>query len=100
MKELRYLKDVVTLALNPQICTGCGICTQVCPHGVLQVREKKAVIIERDACMECGACMRNCPTQAIKVDAGVGCAAAIIKGALTGTAPTCDCACKKEKTCC
>jgi hypothetical protein len=41
--------------------------------------------------MECGACARNCPARAITVSAGVGCAAAIIKGKLSGTAPSCDC---------
>jgi len=46
---------------------------------------------DRDACMECGACARNCPTGALSVKAGVGCAAAIIVGALRGTEPTCGC---------
>ena len=30
--------------------------------------------------MECGACALNCPQEAIEVNAGVGCAAAIIIG--------------------
>lgn len=41
-----------------------------------------AKIINRDACMECGACVQNCPADAITVDAGVGCAAAVINAAL------------------
>ncbi|MFH1368966.1 MAG: 4Fe-4S binding protein [Elusimicrobiota bacterium] len=40
--------------------------------------EKKAVMTDKDLCMECGACKRNCPSGAIKVQAGVGCAAAVI----------------------
>jgi ferredoxin len=40
--------------------------------------------------MECGACQVNCPTNAISVESGVGCAAAMILAALTG---------KKEATC-
>jgi ferredoxin len=39
-------------------------------------------------CMECGACQRNCPAGAISVDAGVGCASAMIKAALTGSKET------------
>ena len=30
-------------------------------------------IENRDACMECGACAMNCPTEALTVQAGVGC---------------------------
>ena len=87
----KYLKNVVTLKLDADKCIGCGMCTDVCPHGVFEIDEKKARIADRDLCMECGACEKNCPSEAIKVKAGVGCAAAIINGALTGTEPNCDC---------
>jgi NAD-dependent dihydropyrimidine dehydrogenase PreA subunit len=92
----RYLKNVVTLQLNEDKCTGCGACLNVCPHEVLGLSDKKARIIYRDACMECGACAANCPFNAITVNAGVGCANAIIRGALTGREPSCDCG----GTCC
>ena len=85
----RYLKNVVTLELNKDKCKGCEMCTQVCPHEVFTMKEHKAVIQDLDSCMECGACAKNCPFSAIKVDSGVGCAAAIIFGALTGTEPNC-----------
>lgn len=91
MKELRYLKGVTTLQLNEEDCIGCGMCESVCPHAVFTVNGGKASVIERDRCMECGACARNCPAGAIKVQAGVGCASAIIYGWLTGKEPSCDC---------
>ena len=87
----RYLKDVATLALDTDHCTGCGRCTEVCPHGVFDVTDRKAQITDKDLCMECGACAKNCPTNAITVDAGVGCAAAIINSWFTGNEPTCGC---------
>ena len=80
----QYLKDVTTLSLTAEKCTGCGRCTEVCPHGVFDTDGGKARIIEKDRCMECGACALNCPANAIEVDAGVGCAAAMILGWLTG----------------
>ena len=48
-----------------------------------------STIVDRGACMECGACMRNCAHGAVRVTAGVGCAAAVIGGMLRGTAAEC-----------
>ncbi len=91
MPQLRYLPDVVTLSLDEQRCNGCRMCVTVCPHGVFTIVDRRALIADRDACMECGACAKNCESGAISVDSGVGCAAAIIVGALRGTEPNCDC---------
>jgi len=87
----RYLNDVTTLALDVDKCIGCGRCLEVCPHGVFEIADNKALIVDRDACMECGACALNCPANALEVNAGVGCAAAIIMGWFTGEEPSCDC---------
>jgi len=87
----RYLKNVSTLVYTVQRCIGCGRCTEVCPHGVFDLCENKARIADKDLCMECGACALNCPAKAIAVNAGVGCAAAIINGWITGKEPSCDC---------
>ncbi len=89
--KLHYLKNVATLKLNAEKCVGCGMCVNVCPHCVFELRDGKAKITDLDACMECGACFKNCAFSAISVSPGVGCAAAIIKGMLTGSEPTCDC---------
>ena len=85
------MKNVVTLKLRAENCTGCGMCADVCPHGVFTIEEKKARIVDRDSCMECGACQRNCPFAVIEVKTGVGCASAVINGILTGTEPSCGC---------
>ena len=77
-----YLKNVVTLELDKKKCIGCGMCLLVCPHAVLRMDNGCALIESKDACMECGACARNCPTEALYVQAGVGCASAVINAAL------------------
>jgi ferredoxin len=87
----KYLKNVTTLSLAAEKCNGCGRCAEVCPHGVFDIANRKAQIADKDFCMECGACAKNCPTDAITVDAGVGCAYAFIVGWLTGGEPNCDC---------
>jgi NAD-dependent dihydropyrimidine dehydrogenase PreA subunit len=79
-----------TLQYDPELCINCGMCSIVCPHAVFESGERTARLVRWKACMECGACQRNCPTSAITVDSGVGCAAAMIRAALTG---------KKEATC-
>ncbi len=96
----QYLKNVATLRLDENKCTGCGICTDVCPHAVFGIEGRRARIFDLDRCMECGACAVNCPFGAISVDAGVGCAAAVIHGKLHGTEPSCDCGETEDTPCC
>jgi ferredoxin len=92
MKSLRYIDGVTSINLDQQKCIGCGMCTQVCPHGVITLTNKKAQVIDRDGCMECGACAMNCPTDAISVSPGVGCASLIIRRWLRGkNIPAGDC---------
>ncbi|MBI4961821.1 MAG: 4Fe-4S binding protein [Desulfomonile tiedjei] len=100
MNRLVYLKDVVTLGLNPEKCTGCGTCLEVCPHAVLVKDNGKVRIEDRDACMECGACARNCPAGAVTVKAGVGCAAAVINAALGRSSSSCCCVVEPDEPGC
>ena len=81
-KMLKYLEDVVTLQLDVDTCIGCGMCVDVCPHGVFAIQERKAVIIARDLCIECGACAINCPVGAIQVQTGAGCATGVLLGTI------------------
>lgn len=79
-----------TLEYDEELCIGCGMCSNVCPHGVFEEDGKKAALKRKESCMECGACQLNCPVDAITVDSGVGCASAMIRAALRGS---------KEATC-
>jgi len=88
---LQYLKDVVSLRADPELCVGCGLCVEVCPHAVLELIDKRVSLARRDDCMECGACMTNCPTGALWVEAGVGCAQAVLNSMLGRGGGSCCC---------
>ena len=88
MDDFRYLSSVTTLQLETEACVGCGMCENVCPHGVFELEDKKAAIRDLDGCMECGACALNCPTDAIRVTPGVGCASYIIQTWIKGKEST------------
>jgi NAD-dependent dihydropyrimidine dehydrogenase PreA subunit len=79
-----------TLQYQVDLCIGCAVCAEVCPHGVFMMDGRLAVLANQEDCMECGACQVNCPTGAIRVESGVGCASAMIQSALRG---------KKEVSC-
>ncbi len=100
MNRLIYLKDVVSLSFDEDKCVGCGMCSQVCPHGVFTQENGTALLGNRDECMECGACAMNCPTQAISVNVGVGCAAAVINSALGRNNSSCCCVIDDKSRCC
>jgi NAD-dependent dihydropyrimidine dehydrogenase PreA subunit len=45
-------------------CTGCGLCTDVCPTGAISVVTGVARV-EQSLCRECEVCLSACPTGAI-----------------------------------
>lgn len=65
---------------NQSKCTGCKVCVNICPKGVIKLDDnKKAVLKDYQSCLECGACQLNCPVNAIEVTKGTGCLVAILK---------------------
>jgi ferredoxin len=90
--ELKYL-EMNTLEYDVKKCTGCGMCAIVCPHRIFKVEGKKAEVVRGDKCIECGACMRNCAFDAIKVDSGPGCAAAVLASRFKGKGAKASCDC-------
>ncbi len=66
------------ITLNAEACTGCGLCVKVCPHRVLELRQKRAELAAEQRCIECAACQLNCHADAIEVTKGTGCLVAII----------------------
>jgi ferredoxin len=62
------------ISINPDLCTGCGVCGEVCPFGLPQPNEDgKYEIFGPERCTECSACKRNCPTMAVVLQERKGC---------------------------
>jgi len=58
----------VTTTINQDLCTGCGLCVQVCPAGTLTIRDGKAEVTGSRS-LNCGHCHAICPHAAITVGA-------------------------------
>lgn len=79
---MEYVRNVAKIKIYENKCIVCGMCKDVCPHGVIDIKDKKAFLYNKDGCIECGACDMNCPVKAIEVESGTGCAYAVINSML------------------
>ena len=52
------------IAINLEICDGCGVCVETCPDGALYLVDGKAMVDAR-LCGGCEVCMTACPRDAI-----------------------------------
>lgn len=56
------------VVVDSEKCIGCGTCVQVCPMGVFELVDEKAVPVNEDQCIECRACEAQCSVQAIAIE--------------------------------
>lgn len=55
--------------VNNELCTGCGVCYDFCPHSMYEwgEQEKCPVVIQSHACIKgCHGCENKCPARAIR----------------------------------
>ena len=56
------------VAINPDACTACGLCSRFCPTGALSFSNGDGVFqidFAPAACVDCGICALACPTHAL-----------------------------------
>ena len=56
----------MSIWIDHELCTGCGLCVKACPYAAVEVMDGKAVMNER--CTECGICLASCKLKAILAD--------------------------------
>ena len=61
-------KELITYAIIPENCPGCGLCVKPCPvDAITSMGKKKPVILDDEKCTRCGACYEVCRLGAIEV---------------------------------
>ncbi len=50
-------------------CTGCGICTMVCPVDAIEGEKKEVHTVSEERCVGCLLCIDRCPKEAIRLKA-------------------------------
>jgi len=56
------------ILVDPDLCTRCGICSEVCPMSIIEPADEKNLPKIRDeieVCIACGHCEAFCPSQAL-----------------------------------
>lgn len=57
--------DPLIAMVDEDVCTGCGICVEVCPYEARTLNERKRIAEVNDAlCAGCGGCIAACPSNA------------------------------------
>jgi len=68
-----YESEPIIVAVNEDLCDGCGLCVPVCDYGALEIVEvdrngqkKKRVKVTEALCKGCGCCAATCPSGAME----------------------------------
>lgn len=60
--------EPITAIVDELICTGCGLCEQVCEYNALKMDTYRKIMTVNEAlCKGCGACNATCPSCAISL---------------------------------
>ena len=63
----KQCKALLTYAVRPDKCKGCGACKRGCPADAIIGDVRKPHVIDPSKCIRCGMCKSHCRFDAIQV---------------------------------
>ena len=64
----KLLQDPLIAHVDEAICSGCGICVEICPYEAREIDARRGISIVHSAlCQGCGACIAACPNFACEL---------------------------------
>jgi len=69
LDQERITIETPLASIDPDLCTGCGNCSQVCPTQAIRLKKRDGVLslsaVEALRCIGCGSCVVVCPVKAV-----------------------------------
>ncbi|ACB84295.1 NADH-quinone oxidoreductase subunit NuoF [Natranaerobius thermophilus] len=59
-------KNLTTIEVDPEKCSGCEICKQICPVDAIKGEKSEVHNIDSKVCIKCKECIDKCPLEAIE----------------------------------
>jgi len=59
------MNDILSVEIDRDRCTGCGICVDICPLDCFRLDEDDKAFMKYDECWYCGSCTLECPENAM-----------------------------------
>jgi heterodisulfide reductase subunit A2 len=62
------MQDPLIAFVDEGICSGCGICVEICPYEAREMDPRRGIsIVHQALCQGCGACVAACPNNACEL---------------------------------
>jgi len=59
-------RELITYGIDPDNCTGCGLCKKNCPPEAISGERKQTHVLDTEKCIKCGICYDVCKFDAVR----------------------------------